>query len=95
MGLDRRGQTTELVPRADDRDRAGLAAVHGSPAAGVALRLPLVHGGEPVGTLLIGARAHGEALGDGDRRLLEDFARHAAAAVSAIAPGRTSKQTEV
>jgi two-component system NarL family sensor kinase len=64
---------------------AGLAAVHGAPAAGVALRLPLVHGGEPVGTLLIGARAHGETLGDGDRRLLEDFARHAAAAVSAIA----------
>jgi signal transduction histidine kinase len=49
------------------------------------MRLPLVHGGEPVGTLVIGARAHSEALGDGDRRLLEDFARHAAAAVSAIA----------
>ena len=64
---------------------SGLAAVHGTPAAGVALRLPLIHGGEPVGTLLIGARAHGEALGDGDRRLLEDFARHAAAAVNAIA----------
>jgi len=63
----------------------GLATVHGTPAAGVALRLPLVHGGEPVGALSIGARAHGEALGDGDRRLLEDFARHAAAAVSAIA----------
>ncbi len=30
---------------------AGLAAVHGTPAAGVALRLPLVHGGERVGTL--------------------------------------------
>jgi signal transduction histidine kinase len=64
---------------------AGVAAVHGAPAAGVAMRLPLVHGGEPVGTLVIGARAHSEALGDGDRRLLEDFARHAAAAVSAIA----------
>jgi two-component system NarL family sensor kinase len=61
---------------------AGLGAFHGSPAAGVALRLPLVHGGEQVGTLVLGARAHGEALGDADRRLLEDFARHAAAAVS-------------
>ena len=57
---------------------AGPAAVHGSPAAGVALRLPLVHGGERVGTLALGARAHGEALGEADRRLLEDFARHAA-----------------
>jgi signal transduction histidine kinase len=64
---------------------AGLAAVHGSPAAGVALRLPLVHGGEVVGTLILGARAHGEALGEADRRLLEDFVRQAAAAVSGVA----------
>ena len=64
---------------------AGLAAVHGSPAAGIALRLPLVHGGERVGTLVLGARAHGEALGEADRRLLEDFVRHAAAAVSGVA----------
>jgi signal transduction histidine kinase len=64
---------------------AGPPAVHGSPAAGVALQLPLVHGGERVGTLILGARAHGEALGAADRRLLEDFARHAAAAVSGVA----------
>lgn len=64
---------------------AGLAAVHGSPAAGVALKLPLVHGGERVGTLVLGARAHGEALAEADRRLLEDFVRHAAAAVSGVA----------
>ena len=64
---------------------AGLAAVHGSPAAGIALRLPLVHGGEQVGTLILGARAHGEPLGEPDRRLLEDFVRHAAAAVSGVA----------
>ena len=55
------------------------------PGRGVALRLPLVHGGERVGTLVLGARAHGEALGEADRRLLEDFARHAAAAVSGVA----------
>jgi two-component system NarL family sensor kinase len=61
------------------------AAVHGTPAAGVALRLPLVHAGEHVGTLLIGARAHGETLGDADRQLLEDFARRASAAASAVA----------
>ncbi len=65
--------------------RGAPAAVHGTPAAGVALRLPLVHAGEHVGTLLIGARAHGETLGDADRRLLEDFARRASAAASAVA----------
>ena len=61
------------------------AAVHGTPDAGVALRLPLVHAGERVGTLVIGARAHGEPLADADRRLLEDFARRASAAASAVA----------
>src|SRR5207253_2250525 len=70
----------ELAAPAD-----GLAAVHGTPAAGVALQLPLVHGGERVGTLILGARAHGETLGEADRRLLEDFTRHAAAAVSGVA----------
>jgi signal transduction histidine kinase len=64
---------------------AGPAAIHGSPAAGIALQLPLVHGGDRVGTLVLGARAHGQALSDADRRLLEDFVRHAAAAVSGIA----------
>jgi signal transduction histidine kinase len=61
------------------------AAAHGTPAAGMALRLPLVHAGERVGTLLIGARAHGESLDPADRRLLEDFARRASAATSAVA----------
>ena len=61
------------------------AAAHGTPAAGVALRLPLVHSGERVGTLLIGARTLGEALGAADRRLLEEFARRASAAASAVA----------
>jgi signal transduction histidine kinase len=60
-------------------------AVHGTPAAGIALRLALVHAGERVGTLLVGARAHDEPLGDADRRLLEDFARRASAATSAVA----------
>ena len=61
------------------------AVEHGAPAAGVALRLPLVHAGERVGTLVLGARAHGEALSAADRRLLEDFARRASAAASAVA----------
>jgi signal transduction histidine kinase len=61
------------------------AVAHGTPAAGVALRLPLVHAGEHVGTLVLGARAHGDPLGAADRRLLEDFARSASAATSAVA----------
>jgi two-component system NarL family sensor kinase len=61
------------------------AAERGQALAGVALRLPLVHAGERVGTLVLGARAHGEPLGAADRRLLEDFARRASAAASAIA----------
>ena len=61
------------------------AAEHGQPAAGVALRLPLIHAGDRVGTLLIGARAHGEVLGEADRRLLEEFTRRASAAASAVA----------
>jgi signal transduction histidine kinase len=60
------------------------AAVHGAPAAGVALRLPLVHAGEHVGTLVLGARAHGVPLSVADRRLLEDFARRASAAANAV-----------
>ena len=58
---------------------------HGTPAAGVALRLPLVHAGRPVGTMLVGARAHGEPLGPADVALLEQFARSAAAAANAAA----------
>jgi two-component system NarL family sensor kinase len=61
------------------------AAAHGTPAAGVALRLPLIHAGERVGTLVLGARGHGEALSAADQRLLEDFARRASAAASAVA----------
>jgi two-component system NarL family sensor kinase len=61
------------------------AAAHGEPAAGIALRLALVHAGERVGTLVLGARAHGEPLSAADRRLLEDFARRASAAASAVA----------
>jgi two-component system NarL family sensor kinase len=71
------------VELADSRGEP--AAVHGAPDAGIALRLPLVHAGERVGTLLIGARAQGEPLAEADRRLLEDFARRASAAASAVA----------
>jgi signal transduction histidine kinase len=63
-------------------------AERGEAVAGIALRLPLVHSGERIGTLLIGARSHGEQLGEADRRLLEDFAHRASAAASAVALSR-------
>jgi len=63
-------------------------AERGMPVAGIAMRLPLVHAGDRIGTLLIGARAHGEQLGEADRRLLEDFAHRASAAASAVALSR-------
>jgi signal transduction histidine kinase len=61
------------------------AAAHGTPTAGVALRMPLVHGGEHVGTLALGARSRSEPLSAADRRLLDDFANLAGAAASAVA----------
>ena len=77
----RRSAPTDVLPVMvdDDRRRAAAAVRRGrarrtrraagrrarQPAAGIALRLPLVHGGERVGTLVVGARAHGEPLGDG------------------------------
>jgi len=67
-----------------DRPGAAPAAAHGQPVAGVALRLPLVHAGGRMGTLLLGARAHGETLTGADRRLLDDVARLAGAVVGAV-----------
>ncbi len=55
----------------------------GSPVSDV-LRLPLSHGGEPVGALIVGPRAPGETFGAADRRLLDDLARQAGAAAHAV-----------
>ncbi|MGI5242047.1 sensor histidine kinase [Dactylosporangium sp. CA-139066] len=46
--------------------------------------LPLVAGGEPVGTLRLGPRPGEAALGPRDRRLLADLARHIGVAVQAV-----------
>ncbi|MFL5805896.1 MAG: GAF domain-containing sensor histidine kinase, partial [Roseiflexaceae bacterium] len=50
-----------------------LAAASGSPPAQAALRLPLVHQGEPVGTLLIAPRGRDDTLTPADLRLLDDL----------------------
>jgi signal transduction histidine kinase len=48
------------------------------------LRLPLTYQGEPVGELLLGARASGETFGPADRRLLEGLTRQAGVAIHAV-----------
>jgi signal transduction histidine kinase len=57
-------------------------AEHGKPA-GEHIVLPLSHQGGPVGRLILAARSPGEAFSPSDRRLLEDLARQAGAAVHA------------
>jgi len=48
------------------------------------LCLPLTYQGEPVGELLLGARAPGETFGPADRRLLEGLTRQAGVAIHAV-----------
>lgn len=52
-----------------------LAAISGIPPAQEALRLPLVHQGAAVGTLLIAPRERDGALTPADLRLLDDLAQ--------------------
>ncbi|GIW19710.1 MAG: hypothetical protein KatS3mg065_0006 [Chloroflexota bacterium] len=59
-------------------------ATTGTPA-GQLLVLPLRHGGEVVGRLLVAPRGPGETFGPADRRLLDDLARQAGVAVRTIA----------
>jgi len=62
---------------------AGTAAAVGEPR-GELLRLPLVHAGEPVGQLLLSPRAPGEAWTAAERKLLDDLAHAAGAAVQSV-----------
>lgn len=59
------------------------AAEYGTPTA-ESIVLPLAHGGEPVGQLVLAPRAPGETFSTRDKRLLEDLARQAGAAVHAV-----------
>lgn len=58
-------------------------AVQGSPI-GEPLVLPLSYGTEIIGQLTLSPRAPGEPFSPTDRRLIEDFARHAEAAAYAM-----------
>ncbi|MDP9380654.1 MAG: sensor histidine kinase [Chloroflexota bacterium] len=64
-------------------DEPTLIASAGQPA-GEATRLPLAYSGELVGELVLGIRAGEQTFGAADRRLLEDLARQAGAAVHAL-----------
>lgn len=67
-----------------DPDAAGrIVASYGRPVQG-GPTLPLVHGGEPVGRLLLAPRSGEDGFSAGDLRLLEDFARQAGAAVHEV-----------
>jgi signal transduction histidine kinase len=48
------------------------------------IRLPLVHQGETLGSLVLGRRTRGEGLSNADRRLVDDLLRQAAAAVATV-----------
>ncbi len=60
-----------------------LAATAGVPG-GAPAEVPLTFQGEVVGTLALGPRGPGETLTPRDRRVVEDLARHAGAAVHAV-----------
>lgn len=64
-------------------DTSAIAAAAGEPVANP-LRLPLIYQQEPIGELLVGPRAPGEAFDIADRRLLEDLARQVGGAVHAV-----------
>jgi signal transduction histidine kinase len=67
-----------------------LAGLPGDPAAahghldGEPHRIPLVHQGEPVGTLVLGPRSPGERFSPADLNVLGDVARQAAVAAHAV-----------
>jgi len=57
---------------------------YGSPTPGEPLVLPLAYGTETIGRLILAPRTPGEPFDPADRRLLDDLARHAEAAVYAV-----------
>jgi signal transduction histidine kinase len=61
-----------------------LAASSGTPPAKEALRLPLVHQGEPVGMLLIAPRGRDDTLTPADLRLLDDLTHQIGNAVHTV-----------
>jgi signal transduction histidine kinase len=67
----------------DDGGGRTLAAEHGTRRE-PAVTLPVVHGGEPVGRLILGLRAGEQGFRPDELGLLEDLARQAGAAIQAM-----------
>ena len=83
--VDTVAETLKLPHAALEIERDGLPEVvasTGEPVK-VPVYLPLVHGGETVGRLVLGTRAGEEDFASTDRRLLGDLARQAGVAVHA------------
>lgn len=68
------------VEVADELGNTVVAAEHGQPSQASA-PVPLVHGGEPVGRLVLGVRRGERGFRPDELALLGDLARHAGAAV--------------
>ena len=66
----------------DELGQATVVAEHGTPRSAVHA-MPLIHGGEPVGRLVLGLRAGEPAFEPAELALLGDLARQAGAAVHA------------
>jgi two-component system NarL family sensor kinase len=66
----------------DEMGRASIRAERGRPA-GVVEAVPLVHGAQPVGRLLLGVRGGERGFGPAELDLLRDLGRQAGAAVHA------------
>lgn len=68
------------------REHGGFETVaqFGHLAPGEPMILPLAYGSETIGQLVLSPRASGETFSAADRRILDDVARHAEAAVHAV-----------
>jgi signal transduction histidine kinase len=71
------------VEVADEVGRSVVVAEHGSAGRSVEA-VPLVHGAEPVGRLLLGVRAGDRGFRRDELALLQDLARQAGAAIHAL-----------
>lgn len=75
-------------------DRPGRpTSVHGTPPATMPVSIPLMHGGEDVGRLLIGLREVRTDLTGAESRLLDDVARQVAVATHAVLLDRALRRS--
>lgn len=76
--------TLRLPYAAIELDAAGANRTAHGTAAGPTIMLPVVHGGEPLGRLVLGVRAGERGFRADELALLEDLARQAGGAIHAL-----------